>query len=426
MGDDGSGHDAPTRREYMKYGTAVIGGGLIAGCSSGRSGSTPVSTDGETAETTGTETTTDTKRTTDTETTMGTNTVGDRSYSVTMAPMGTVTFDSVPQNVLASSTANIDIAAALGHGTAVKSTSRPSSSIPSLEFYYSRLDTSNDWIEFQDAGNFSKETLYELDSDVHFLDPAYVNSLDGWSRSDIEEVKGNVGPFFGNMYSRKHREPPESWRDSYQYYTLWELTEKYAEVLQERERFEQLNGVKERLLSYIQSNLPAPNDRPTVGMVYPRLSEDAFYVHRLNQPGYFFAHTRPLDAVDVFADIETGEYGGKLIDYEAMIEADPDVIIMNHGISAYYDVPDAKQSIRDHSVGSELTAVQNDRLYASGNPRQGPLMNLFQLEMAAKQFYPERFGEWPGYSADEPYPEIPEDEQLFDRQRVADIISGDF
>ncbi|QLH75946.1 ABC transporter substrate-binding protein [Halosimplex rubrum] len=422
MADDDSGHEAPTRREYVKYGGAVIGGGLFAGCPSDARGSASTSndTEAETAAATGTATTTETPATTETDA------PDDGSYSVTMAPMGTVTFEAVPRDVLASSTVEIDIAAALGHGAAVKSTSRPSSSVPSLEFYYSALDTSNDWIDFREAGNFSKETLYELDSDVHFLDPAYVSSLDGWSGSDIDEVAGTVGPFFGNMYSRKHRRPPESWRDSYRYYTLWELTEKYAAVLRERDRFERLHEVKEGLLRHVRSKLPSPDDRPTVGMVYPRLSEDAFYVHKLNQPGYFFAHTRPLDAVDVFADIETGEYGGKLVDYEAMLDADPDVVIMNHGISSYYDVADAKASIRDHGVGSELAAVRNDRLYASGNPRQGPLMNLFQLEMTAKQFYPERFGEWPGYVDGEAYPDIPAEERLFDRGVVADIVDGEF
>ncbi|WP_324758577.1 ABC transporter substrate-binding protein [Haloarcula montana] len=405
MAGDECGHERLTRRDYVKYSGAIVGSALLGGCSSTTSESGSASTETPTT---------------------GTPASEDGSYSVTMAPMGTVTFETVPQNVLGSSTATIDITAALGHGTAVQSTTRPSTSVPALEFYYSTLDTATDWIDFKDAGSYSKETLYELDSDAHFLDPSYVDSLDGWNRSDIEEVEENVGPFFGNMYSRKHRQPPESWRDSYQYYTVWELTEMYAEVLQERERFEQLFALKETLLSDIQSNLPSPNDRPTVGMVYPRLSEDSFYVHKLNQPGYFFAHTRPLDADDVFTDIETDEYGGKLIDYEAMLDADPDVIIMNHGISSYYDVPETKQAIRDHSVGAELTAVQNDRLYASGNPRQGPLMNLFQLEMTAKQFYPDRFGEWPGYAAGEPYPDIPEGERLFDRQKLTAIVNGDF
>jgi hypothetical protein len=44
--------------------------------------------------------------------------------------------------------------------------------------------------------------------------------------------------------------------------------------------------------------------------------------------------------------------------------------------------------------------------------------------MTAKQLFPDHFGEWPGYENGEPYPEIPEDQQLFDRQRVADAING--
>jgi hypothetical protein len=44
--------------------------------------------------------------------------------------------------------------------------------------------------------------------------------------------------------------------------------------------------------------------------------------------------------------------------------------------------------------------------------------------MGAKQLYPDRFGEWPRYEDGDPYPTIPEDERLFDRQRVADIAAG--
>jgi iron complex transport system substrate-binding protein len=41
---------------------------------------------------------------------------------------------------------------------------------------------------------------------------------------------------------------------------------------------------------------------------------------------------------------------------------------------------------------------------------QGPIIHLFQLEQAAQDLYPEEFG----------------GEQLFDRQRVADIVTGAF
>jgi hypothetical protein len=45
--------------------------------------------------------------------------------------------------------------------------------------------------------------------------------------------------------------------------------------------------------------------------------------------------------------------------------------------------------------------------------------------MTAKQLYPDVFGEWPGDGNEDSYPEISTDEQLFDRQRVADIINSD-
>jgi hypothetical protein len=45
--------------------------------------------------------------------------------------------------------------------------------------------------------------------------------------------------------------------------------------------------------------------------------------------------------------------------------------------------------------------------------------------MTAKQLFPDRFGEWPGYVDGEPYPEIPEAERLFDRGRVSAVVDGE-
>jgi iron complex transport system substrate-binding protein len=49
-------------------------------------------------------------------------------------------------------------------------------------------------------------------------------------------------------------------------------------------------------------------------------------------------------------------------------------------------------------------------VFYSGLTYQGPILHLFQLERAAHGIYPETFGA---------------DEELFDRQRVADIVTGD-
>jgi iron complex transport system substrate-binding protein len=48
-------------------------------------------------------------------------------------------------------------------------------------------------------------------------------------------------------------------------------------------------------------------------------------------------------------------------------------------------------------------------------------VNLLQTEMKAQQLYPDEFGEFDP----ERFPEVPEENQLFDRQRVIDIIDDD-
>jgi hypothetical protein len=80
MADDSSHHGAPTRREYVRYGGTVIGGGLLAGCA-GQSDSRSTPTEAETDKSTPTET----------------STPEDDGYSVTMEPVGEVTFESVPE-----------------------------------------------------------------------------------------------------------------------------------------------------------------------------------------------------------------------------------------------------------------------------------------------------------------------------------------
>jgi iron complex transport system substrate-binding protein len=109
-------------------------------------------------------------------------------------------------------------------------------------------------------------------------------------------------------------------------------------------------------------------------------------------------------------------------DYEQLLEVDPDILLFQYGFSHVSDEEfEARmQKMREDSVGQELSAVKNDRLYRGGTSYQGPLINLFQTETAAKRFYPEAFGEFRGVG------ETPEDEQLFDRQTVADIVNGEF
>jgi hypothetical protein len=70
-------------------------------------------------------------------------------------------------------------------------------------------------------------------------------------------------------------------------------------------------------------------------------------------------------------------------------------------------------------VAGEVTAVAEDRVYPYHEFEQGPVMNLFNIELLAKALYPDTFGEPTGMEAP------PEDEWLFDRRRVSEIINGD-
>lgn len=69
MFDEDSAHKSPTRRDYMKYGGAVVSGGLLTGCA-GQSDSKSTPTETE-----------------------------ESGYSVTMAPVEEVQFDQPPERV---------------------------------------------------------------------------------------------------------------------------------------------------------------------------------------------------------------------------------------------------------------------------------------------------------------------------------------
>lgn len=385
-----------TRRQYLQ--SAAAGTALLAGCAS------PASEDAEGDD--------------------GATTVADSSgYEASLAPVGDVSFDEPPESAFVLFPQYADMAVALGHGDAVNSIYVPEMSGPAMHNYYDRLDgVSFDYEGLPDplADALDPEEFYDLDSDVHFLDPAYVRTQDNWDAADIEDVESSVGPWFGNFYSGTHAQPHDAYRDDYEYYTLWELFGRVADVFQERERFEALRSVHEDLLATIEEALPPVDERPTAVRV--TYSEGSFYTYHLNKPGYWLADTRPLGARDAFADENWSNLWGT-VGYETMLDADPDVILHLWGTTPTYEMSDVRDRLRDSEVGGRLSAVADGRVYASGMRYQGPIMNLFQLEMTAKQLYPDVFGSWPGYEDGQSYPEIPEDERLFDRDRVAGIVT---
>ena len=419
MPDEDRMQEAPTRRDCVKYGGTILGGGLLAGCRGDTdSGTNPTST----------ETVTRTEpTTTETETAPS----GDGTYSVSMAPMGEVEFEEVPQDVFTILGHHTDMLLALGRGDAINAMHGPGYHQALYEKLVHHLEgVSVDWEGLYSSWPPTKERLYELNSDVHIADPAKVATADGWENSDVREVEENIGPWFGNTLSGTNRTPPEAWADRYNYYTLWEILGKVAQVFREDKRYEALASVHASMRQTIETNLPPESERPSAALVLFSSSDEKAWGYKMNYPGYYAAHTRPMGATDALADAVGAGYGDDgrniTLSYELLLEADLDVLLVLGPMTEYFNLDEIRTRLEENDVTSALTAVQEGNVYAQGARRQGPILNLFQLEMTAKQLYPDRFGEWPGYVNGEPYPEIPEDEQLFDRQRVADVITGEF
>ncbi|OYR77351.1 ABC transporter substrate-binding protein [Halorubrum ezzemoulense] len=384
--------DGHTRRAFAKYGGTVALGGLLAGCAGGGAESDPSGSDG-----------------------------GDESYAASISPTGEVTFESPPETVFTRLTHHAGMAFALGRSDGLTAMHAPDYYDGLWNQFVERLPgVSLDWSGLYSSWQPDKEKLYELDSDVHLADPAWITRQDAWSREDVDEIAERVSPWFGNSLSDRHQEPTGEWADGYQYYGLWEQFEIVAEAFRERERYEALAAVREELLATIDDGLPPESERPTAIMVAAADIEQ-IYAYTLSNPGFLTSHTRPLGPRDAFGG---GVESGTVVDFETILEADPDVILYLGGFEPGTDMAGRRAAFEEDPVGSEVTAVKNDRIHPQGARYQGPILNLFQLEMTAKQLYPDAFGAWPRYE-EGPYPEIPEDERLFDRQRVADAINGE-
>jgi len=415
MASDEKAHGTSTRRDYVRYGSTIIGGGLLAGCLGGDSSSTATPTEVD-----------------EEPTATATSTENDQSYSVTMSPVGEVQFDSIPTNVLTYYPLSAGTAVALGHGDSINAIGYDKQLFGNtVDYYYDSLESvSFEWEDLgrvtpsDNPGALDREAFYELDSDVHFLDPALLRSASfGWSEADIDAIAEDVGPWFGNYYSRTNAQPPAAYRDNYEYYTLWEYIGKIAAVLQEEDRYRAFKSMYDDLVGRIQANIPLESDRPSVAVV--AYSDGTFWPYDFTHDGYIWAHIRPMGVKNAFETAEGGPGADGSYDFEALAEAQPDVMLRYWGTALGETFLQGRKAVLNDSLADDIPALRNERYYPSGYGMQGPIMSLFNLEMTAKQLYPDAFGEWPGYGSGEAYPEIPESEQLFDRQAVVDIVNGD-
>ncbi|QCW03673.1 ABC transporter substrate-binding protein [Natrinema pallidum] len=382
MGIDETTHDVPTRRDTLKYGTTLAAGVALAGCSE----LADQSKQGETS--------------------------GNDSYSVSMEPMGSVTFETVPERWVAYDGGYADMAVALGQADGLAGLGGANRYYTYVYDELPGVTVDRDILESYPEVR-TKEEFYELDSDVHLYDPQMLINWFGWDDADIDEITSMVAPFVGNLIFRRSDE----WHD-YRYYTLYEAFEKVAAVFQQRDRYEAFRELHTAFIASVQERLPPADDRPSVFLTFEGAEEpEAFSPYRLDDEGTSKKQWRDLGIHDALAGTGTENLSttnrGKL-DYENLLEIDPDVILIRgHERKSATEFRDTVLDyMQRHPVGSELTAVQNGRVYRGGYLNQGPIHNLFLTERAAKQLFPEEFGDVTG------------DEHLFDRQEVANIING--
>lgn len=397
MNDDTTQYGTLTRRDTLKYGGALAAGTALAGCSdlAGQRERSGGNGDGALPD----------------------------SWTVRMVPRTEVTFESVPESVVVYRADYADMLIALGHGDALVGM-QDTQSLPT-EFLEQLPGVSVDSAgitQLRQGGEYDKEIFYEINTDLHLIDPNNAKHYFGFTEDDISELKTAVAPWLGSFIRR----PQAEIGPGYPHYTLYEAFGKVSDAFRERERYEAIAAVHDGVLSRIEAERPPADERPSVGLAYLVPGEDyvgsgTFYLNDPTQPGMAMKQYHDLGVEDAWTAAGVDADGSA--SYETLLKADPDVIIA-HNAFGYTDSEAQFQSevvdvMRSDSLGSELTAVRNDRVYRGGKNVQGPITNLFQTEVAAKQLYPETFGEWRGLG------ETPEEEQLFDREEVADIIDGD-
>ena len=384
-----------SRRRYL-FGCGVAGATIMAGCLGGDESSGAGTDTTNTSETTGSKSD-------------GTSTETSESgpYSVSMEPVGSVKFDSVPKSWVANngSWADMGIALGLEPPKAVWLTSRYHTQ------YYDEIpgvsvDKSGMKNLYQDGVN--KELFYQLDGDVHVIDPNFLmNRFKGWSQSDVDEVEKNIGPFFGNsIFSTGYK-----WHKDYKYYNLYEAFEKLAKVFKRTDRYEAFKSLHADVQSNLESVIPSKKSkRPSVAIMWANGNKPESFSPYLISEGTSFKQWRDLKVKDAFANTDVRDFHATRgeVDFETLLKIDPDVLLLRgHENQTKKEFQNTVvEFMKNHKIGKRLTAVKNDDVYRGGGLYQGPITNLVLTERAAKQVY--------DASGD-----------LYDKKRVANIVKGD-
>jgi len=133
-------------------------------------------------------------------------------------------------------------------------------------------------------------------------DPNFLLNRGQWDQSDIDEIATQIGPFFGNsVFSRSY-----DWHADYRYYTLYEAFEKLADVFQERERFEAMNEIHEEFQADLAPVVPGQSERPEAPVLWAGGTEPEEFFPYVQSEGTSFKHLRDLGVRDSLASSGVG------------------------------------------------------------------------------------------------------------------------
>lgn len=224
--------------------------------------------------------------------------------------------------------------------------------------------------------------------------------------------------------------------EDYEVYSLWELSDKVAQVYKKQGVVAKIKAMSDKMAAEIQAKLPPKEKQPKVGLLF--YGRNHFTPYKLYNGGYGQAQYQVVQARDAFDKLDG--YGnsifkkavkrssaagnatsvGTTTDLESLVVCNPDIIIFPMAIYSEYNKAQYQEllSLKDDMLAHKINAFKNGRVYPGGTFFQGPIFFLFQVEMAAKQIYPEIFGP---YRDDQNYPVA---EQLFSRAKLAEILKS--
>ncbi|MFB6176678.1 MAG: ABC transporter substrate-binding protein, partial [Halobaculum sp.] len=166
----------------------------------------------------------------------------------------------------------------------------------------------------------------------------------------------------------------------------------------------------------IQAKWPPADSRPDALLCFAASDQpEKFAPYRVSGKGTNKKQFHDLGITDALSGTSVeglSESNRTRIDYETMLKVDPDTLfIRGHETKTAKEFEETVLSfMQDHSVASQLTAVQNGDVYRGGPIYQGPIQNLFLTERVAQTVYADVYG----------------DGDLFDRGTVSEIVTGDY